>query len=180
MATLPKQSATQEIATFAAGCFWCIEPPFDKVDGVQETIVGYTAGHKENPTYEEVCTGSTGHTEAIRVYYDPLKVTYKKLLEVFWRNVDPTTKNRQFCDTGNQYRSGIYVHNDSQRSLAEASKAAIEKEYGYTVVTEIEDAGTFYPAEEYHQAYYEKNPFHYKSYRIGCGRDARLKELWDK
>ena len=154
------------VATFAGGCFWCMEPPFDKLPGVTATISGYTGGRAVNPTYEQVSSGSTGHAEAVQVIYDPKKVTYEKLLEVFWVNVDPTVTNRQFCDSGTQYRTAIFYSSDAQRVAAEASKAAIEM------------AGAFYPAEDYHQDYYRKNPVRYQLYRSGCGRDARLKQLW--
>jgi peptide-methionine (S)-S-oxide reductase len=170
----------QAVATFAGGCFWCMEAPFDNVPGVTATISGYTGGRKVNPTYEEVSSGATGHAEAVQVVYDPKKVTYEKLLEVYWVNVDPTVMNRQFCDTGTQYRTAIFYHDDAQRKAAEASKAAIEKSKPFKepVVTPIEMAGAFYPAEDYHQDYYKKNPVRYNLYRSGCGRDARLKQLW--
>ena len=168
------------VATFAGGCFWCMEPPFDKLPGVSATISGYIGGQKVNPTYQEVSAGRTGHTEAVQVVYDPKKVTYEKLLEVFWVNIDPTVKDRQFCDTGSQYRSGIFYHDEKQRKAAEASKAALEKSKPFKepIVTEIQMAGTFYPAEDYHQDYYQKNPVRYQLYRQGCGRDARLRQLW--
>ena len=167
-------------ATFAGGCFWCMEPPYDKLDGVIATISGYTGGTKANPTYQEVSAGTTGHAEAVEVEYDPKKISYDKLLEVFWKNIDPTQKDAQFCDHGSQYRSAIFVHNDEQKRLAEASKAALAKSKPFKgdIVTEIAPATTFYRAEEYHQDYYIKNPVRYKFYRTGCGRDARLKELW--
>jgi peptide-methionine (S)-S-oxide reductase len=170
----------QAVATFAGGCFWCMEPPYDKLPGVTATISGYTGGSKVNPTYGEVSSGSTGHTEAVQVVYDPKKVTYEKLLEVFWVNIDPTVKNRQFCDSGGQYRTGIFYQDEAQRKAAEASKAALErsKPFKEPIVTPIEMAGPFYPAEEYHQDYYRKNPVRYDFYRKGCGRDARLKQLW--
>ncbi len=168
-------------ATFAGGCFWCMEPPFDKLDGVVSTTSGYIGGTKKNPTYEEVSSGTTGHTEAVQVVYDPAKVSYEKLLQVFWHNVDPTVSNRQFCDIGEQYRTGIFYHGEQQKKLALASKAAIEKAKPWKVQTEITAAaGPFYPAEEYHQDYYVKNPIRYKFYRNGCGRDARLEEIWGK
>ena len=168
------------VATFAGGCFWCMEPPYDKLPGVTATISGYTGGRKVNPTYEEVGSGLTGHTEAVQVVYDPAKVTYEKLLEVFWVNIDPTVKDRQFCDGGSQYRTGIFFHDEAQRKAAEASKAAIEKSKPFKepIVTPIEMASAFYPAEDYHQDYYKKNPVKYQLYRSGCGRDARLKQLW--
>jgi peptide-methionine (S)-S-oxide reductase len=168
------------VATFAGGCFWCMEPPYDKLTGVVATISGYIAGKTPNPTYQEVSSGSTGHTEAVQVVYDPKKVSYEKLLEVFWVNVDPVVKDRQFCDVGSQYRTGIFVHDDAQRKAAEASKAQVEKTKPFKepIVVPIEAATTFYPAEDYHQDYYVKNPIRYNYYRTGCRRDARLKELW--
>ena len=170
------------IATFAGGCFWCMEQPYDVLPGVVSTTSGYIGGHKKNPTYEEVSTGRTGHTEVVQVVYDPKKVTYEKLLEVFWQNIDPTVKDAQFCDTGSQYRSGIFHHDDAQRQLADASKAALDrtKPFKQPIVTEITRATEFYPAEEYHQDFYLKNPLRYKYYRSGCGRDNRLKQLWGK
>jgi len=177
-AQAPKPATAKAI--FAGGCFWCMEPPFDKTDGVIATISGYTGGTKVNPTYEEVSSGTTGHAESVQVEYDPKKVSYEKLLDVFWHNVDPTQKDGQFCDHGNQYRTAIFVANDEQKKLAEASKAALMKSKPFKgdIVTEIVPATTFYPAEDYHQDYYLKNPVRYKFYRTGCGRDARLKELW--
>ena len=168
------------VATFAGGCFWCMEPPFDKLDGVLSTISGYTGGTVQRPTYEQVSAGRTGHAEAVQVTYDPSKVTYEKLLDVFWHNIDPTVKDRQFCDIGSQYRSAIFVHDAEQRRMAEGSKSALQrsKPFKGDVVTEIVDAGAFHPAEEYHQDYYLKNPVRYRYYRTGCGRDARLRELW--
>jgi peptide-methionine (S)-S-oxide reductase len=170
----------QAVATFAGGCFWCMEPPFDKVPGVTATISGYTGGRKVNPTYEEVSSGATGHAEAVQVIYDPKKVTYEKLLEVYWVNVDPTVKDQQFCDHGTQYRTTIFYHDEAQRIAAEASKAALDKSRPFKdpIVTPIVMVGAFYPAEEYHQDYYRKNPVRYQLYRSGCGRDARLKQLW--
>ena len=174
------QPAKLAKATFAGGCFWCMEPPFDKLDGVVSTVSGYIGGHKKNPTYEQVSAGGTGHAEAVQVTYDPAKVTYQKLLDVFWRNVDPTVKDRQFCDHGNQYRSGIFAHDEAQKRLAEESKAALAKSKDWKIVTEIVPATQFYPAEEYHQDYYKKNPLRYKLYRANCGRDNRLEQLWGK
>jgi len=168
-------------ATFAGGCFWCMEPPYDKLDGVVSTTSGYIGGTKKNPTYEEVSAGGTGHAEAVQVVYDPAKVSYAKLLDVFWRNVDPLTANAQFCDHGDQYRTAIFVHDAEQKRMAEESKAQVQKKFiERKVVTEITQAAVFYPAEEYHQDYYEKNPIRYKFYRTSCGRDARLEELWGK
>jgi peptide-methionine (S)-S-oxide reductase len=180
MAATPAPAPGQAVATFAGGCFWCMEPPYDKLPGVVATISGYTGGRTANPTYEQVSSGSTGHAEAVQVIYDPKKVSYEKLLEVYWVNVDPTVKDRQFCDTGTQYRTAIFYHDEAQRKAAEASKAAIEKSKPFKepIVTPIEMAGAFYPAEEYHQDYYKKNPVRYNFYRTGCGRDARLKQLW--
>lgn len=165
-------------ATFAGGCFWCMEHPFDELDGVISTTSGYTGGRTKKPTYEEVSAGWTGHAESVRVVYDPERVSYGKLLEVFWRNIDPLTANRQFCDAGSQYRSAIFYHDEEQRRLAEESKRGLEKGRGWRIVTEIVPAGEFHPAEEYHQDYYRKNPLRYRIYRTGCGRDKRLKELW--
>ena len=169
-----------ETATFAAGCFWGVEDAFSKVKGVRSTRVGYTGGTVPNPTYEDVCSGTTGHAEAVEVVYDPAQVGYETLLEVFWRNVDPTTPDRQFCDRGPQYRTAIFVHDATQRRLAEASKQrlAAAGTLPGPIVTEIVAAAAFYPAEEYHQDYYRKNPLRYKLYRRGCGRDERLAELW--
>jgi len=165
-------------ATFAGGCFWCMEPPFDKLDGVLATISGYAGGKKKNPTYEEVSAGTTGHTEVVQVTYDPKKISYSKLLEVFWRNIDPLTPNRQFCDAGSQYRSAIFYHDQNQKRLAEESKATIAKRFKTPIVTEIVPLTEFFPAEDYHQDYYKKNPVRYQVYRYGCGRDQRLEELW--
>ncbi|MCP4401574.1 MAG: peptide-methionine (S)-S-oxide reductase MsrA [bacterium] len=166
-------------ATFAGGCFWCMEPPFDKLEGVYSTTSGYTGGHKDNPTYKEVSAGETGHTETVEVLYDPEKISYEKLLEVFWVNIDPTVKDRQFCDPGSQYRTAIFYHDEEQKDLAEASKKPVVEKFG-TVHTEIVSATTFYAAEGYHQDYYKKNPLRYKYYRTSCGRDKRLKALWGK
>ena len=175
-----RDEASLAKATFAGGCFWCMEGPFDELEGVLSTTSGYIAGHKKNPTYEEVSAGTTGHTEAVQVVYDPKKITYQKLLDVFWVNIDPTVKDRQFCDHGSQYRSGIFYHNAEQQQLAEASKKQLEKDKPFDgmIVTEITEATEFYPAEDYHQDYYIKNPIRYKYYRYSCGRDQRLQELW--
>lgn len=169
-------------ATFAGGCFWCMEPPYDNLEGVVSVTSGYTGGQVKYPTYEEVSAGGTGHAEAIHVEYDPEKITYGRLLEIFWRNIDPTTPDKQFCDTGSQYRSAIFYHDEEQRRLAEESKRTLDgsKMLPGPVVTEIVPASDFYPAEEYHQKYYLKNPVRYKLYRYGCGRDKRLGELWGK
>ena len=178
--TAPPAKPTTAVATFAGGCFWCMEPPYDKLPGVLSTTSGYMGGAKKNPTYEEVSGGATGHTEVVQVLYDPSKVSYEKLLDVFWVNVDPTVKDRQFCDVGSQYRTAIFVGSPEQRKAAEASKAALEqsKPFKGAIVTPVVDAGEFWPAEDYHQDYYQKNPVRYSYYRTGCGRDARLKQLW--
>jgi peptide-methionine (S)-S-oxide reductase len=168
-----------ETATFAGGCFWCMEKPFDEIPGVIATTSGYTGGHKKNPTYEEVSAGTTGHAESIEVTYDPKIVSYEKLLDVFWKNVDPTAKDRQFCDSGSQYRSAIFTHGPDQAKAAQTSKAELEKSGRFPVIhTEITAASEFFLAEEYHQDYYKKNPIRYRYYRHGCGRDKRLEELW--
>jgi len=169
-------------ATFAGGCFWCMEPPFDKLPGVISTTSGYTGGRTRNPTYEQVSGGQTGHAEAVEIEYDPRRVSYEKLLEVFWHNIDPTQRDGQFCDHGSPYRTAIFYHNDEQKRLAEASKAALikSKPFKGEIVTEITRATEFYRAEDYHQDFYQKNPIRYKFYRTGCGRDARLRELWGK
>ena len=168
------------LATFAGGCFWCVSSDFDKVPGVISTTSGYTGGHTANPTYEQVSHGGTGHAEAVEIVYDPAKVSYEKLLDVFWHNVDPLAKNRQFCDHGDQYRSAIFYLGEKQRGLAETSKAAVQARFKQPIATEIAPAGPFYKAEDYHQDYYLKNPVRYKFYRFNCGRDARLEELWGK
>ena len=174
-------SAKTEVATFAGGCFWCMQPPYDalKGQGVVKTVVGYTGGHLDNPTYPEVSSGTSGHVEAIEVYYNPEKISYQELLTVFWHNIDPTVENQQFCDKGEQYRSAIFYQNEEQKQLDEESKAKVIQEYKFPhVYTEILPAQTFYPAEDYHQEYYKKNPVRYKYYRYRCGRDKRLKQLW--
>jgi peptide-methionine (S)-S-oxide reductase len=178
MMGLPASAAPAAHATFAGGCFWCMVHPFDQLPGVISVTSGYTGGTKQKPTYEEVSSGGTGHAESVDVVYDPSKVSYEKLLDTFWHNVDPLAKDYQFCDHGTQYRSGIFVHDENQRKLAEASKAAVQKRFKQPVVTEITPASTFWPAEKYHQDYYKKNPLRYNFYRTSCGRDARLKQLW--
>ncbi len=165
-------------ATFAGGCFWSVELLFDKVDGVLSTTSGYTGGAKKNPTYEEVSAGTTGHAEAVQVTYDPKKVSYEKLLEVFWRNIDPLTPNAQFCDVGSEYRTALFYHDEAQKRLAEKSKKALQGRFKQPIVTEIVAASQFYPAEDYHQDFHLKNPARYQLYRIGCGRARRLEELW--
>jgi peptide-methionine (S)-S-oxide reductase len=171
-----------ELATFAGGCFWCMEPPFDKLDGVVSTVSGYLGGTEENPTYQEVSAGRTGHAETVQITFDPSKVTYRKLLEVFWKQINPTTADRQFVDVGRQYRSAIFYQNEVQRRLAEESRKEMENSgrFGAPIVTEIVPAGTFWPAEDYHQDYYMKNPLRYKFYRFGSGRDQYLKKIWGK
>ena len=173
-------SPQHAVATFAGGCFWCMEPPFDKLKGVISTTSGYIGGHKQDPTYKQVVAGGTGHAEAVQIVYDPSQVTYERLLHVFWRNIDPLAKDRQFCDSGNQYRTAIFVHDAEKRRLAEASKQALKQSgrFPTPIQTEIVEAGQFYPAEDYHQDYYVKNPVQYRFYRWNCGRDQRLRELW--
>ncbi len=178
-AAKPMHNSTA-VAIFAGGCFWCMEPPYDEIDGVVSTTSGYIGGHRENPTYEEVSSGRTGHTEAVKVVYDPAKVSYAELLDIFWVNIDPVTPNAQFCDRGSQYRSGIFYLDEDQARQARATRDAIaaSDRFDQPIVTEITAASTFYPAEDYHQDYYLKNPFRYKYYRTSCGRDFRLKKLW--
>jgi len=168
------------IATFAGGCFWCMEPVFDALDGVISTTSGYTGGTLHHPTYEEVSSGSTGHAEAIQVRYDPARVSYDRLLQVYWHNIDPTAENRQFCDRGTQYRTAIFYHDEAQRLAAERSRAELERSgaIAVAIATDIVAAGNFYPAEDYHQDYYRKNPVRYQRYHDACGRDERLEELW--
>jgi peptide-methionine (S)-S-oxide reductase len=168
-------------ATFAGGCFWCMQPIFESLQGVISATVGFTGGHTANPTYEEVSSGHTGHAEAVEVIYDPKKITYQELVEVFWRNIDPTTYNRQFSDYGSQYRTAIFYHNLEQRKLAEQSKAQLERAGSLgdkPIATEILPATTFYPAEEYHQDFFRKESFRYNLYKQGSGRESRLRELW--
>ena len=178
-AAAPRSGSTPTArATFAGGCFWCMEPPYDELEGVISTIAGYIGGTKKNPTYEEVSAGTTGHAEAVQITYDPTKISYEKLLDVFWRNIDPLTANAQFCDSGSQYRSAIFYHDEAQKNLAEASKKRLQSRFKQPIVTKIVRATEFYPAEDYHQDYYKKNPIRYKVYRYGCGRDQRLQALW--
>lgn len=178
----PSSVTRLEKATFAGGCFWCMVPEFDKLSGVASVVSGYTGGFMKNPTYEEVSSGTTGHAESVEITYDPGKISFSKLLDVFWHNIDPTVKGRQFCDVGYQYRSAIFYHNEEQKRLAEASKNSliVSKKIKGSIYTEIVPAGVFYPAEEYHQNYYKKNPVRYKFYRYNCGRDRRLQEIWGK
>ncbi|MDE0862214.1 MAG: peptide-methionine (S)-S-oxide reductase MsrA [Rubripirellula sp.] len=169
---------TDQLATFAGGCFWCMEPAFDKLDGVISTTSGYTGGRTKNPTYEQVTTGKTGHIESMQVRFDPSRVSYEELVWLFWHNVDPTQVNGQFCDKGNQYRTVIFVHNQDQQQIAQSTQKRVGDELGKRIATQIVAAGRFYPAEDYHQDYYRKNPTKYKFYRWNCGRDARLKVVW--
>jgi peptide-methionine (S)-S-oxide reductase len=175
-------SAEQAKAVFAGGCFWCMEEAFEKVDGVISVTSGYMGGKTSNPTYEEVSAGNTGHAESVEVAYDPAKVSYQKLLDHFWKNVDPVTPNAQFCDHGSQYRAVIFYGNDQEKQLAEASRQAIvqSKRFKEPIVTEVTMASKFYPAEEYHQDFYKKNPIRYKFYKTSCGRVNRLEMLWGK
>ncbi len=177
---LTKKNNSTEVATFAGGCFWCMQPPFDKHDGVISTFVGYTGGNVEDPTYEEVCSGTTGHTEAVEIEFDPAVVSYDELLNVFWRNIDPTALNSQFADRGSQYRTAIFYHNDEQKRLAEESKEKLAKsgKYDKPLVTEITPATEFYKAEGYHQEYYKKNSYRYKMYKSGSGREKYIKDVW--
>lgn len=173
-------SATEEeVAIFAGGCFWCMEPPFENTDGVLSVVSGYAGGTVVNPSYEQVSSGNTGHAEAVKIIFDPAVVSYKQLLDIFWRNIDPTVDSRQFCDIGDQYRSAIFATNDKQLEEAQKTKQALidsgKFEHVYTVV---ERATDFYPAEDYHQDYYKKNPVSYEFYKFSCGRDSRLKDLW--
>ncbi|MCI0749935.1 MAG: peptide-methionine (S)-S-oxide reductase MsrA [Nevskiales bacterium] len=168
------------LATFAGGCFWCMEADFEKAPGVLSVVSGYTGGSVKTPDYEAVSAGRTGHAESVEIRFDPAKTSYAELLKVFWRNIDPTAKDRQFCDSGAQYRSAIFYHDAEQRRLAEAGKTELEKSGRFKgpIYTEIAAAGPFYPAEDYHQDYYKKNPLRYNGYRWSCGRDRRLQELW--
>ncbi len=182
MATPPVAAKSESTARaiFAGGCFWCMEAPFDVLPGVISTTSGYISGQKKDPTYQEVSAGTTGHTEAVEIVYDPKKISFDKLLETFWVNIDPTTANKQFCDSGSQYRSGIYYVDAGQEKAARDSKATLDKTKPFkeAIQTEIVAATVFYAAEDYHQDYYKKNPIRYKYYRNGCGRDARLKQIW--
>ncbi|NGP54396.1 peptide-methionine (S)-S-oxide reductase MsrA [Thioalkalivibrio sp. XN8] len=167
------------VATFAGGCFWCMEPPYDALEGVLSTTSGYAGGTEEDPSYEQVARGLTSHAEVVQVVYDPARVSYEELLRVYWRNIDPLAVDRQFCDAGRQYRSAIYYHDEAQRAAAERSLQEVQARFDAPVATEIEPlADSFYPAEAYHQDYYQKNPLRYRFYRFNCGRDQRLAELW--
>jgi peptide-methionine (S)-S-oxide reductase len=174
--TLP--AAVADTATFAGGCFWCMEPPYDKIDGVAQTISGYAGGEIENPTYRQVAGGRTNHTETVQIIYDSTKVDYERLLRIYWHNVDPFDGTGQFCDRGSQYRPAIFAHDDRQRRLAEETKAAVNAQFDESVAVEIEPLSAFYVAEDYHQNFYQKNPRRYNSYRQGCRRDARLQAIW--
>jgi peptide-methionine (S)-S-oxide reductase len=165
-------------AIFAGGCFWSVERFFDKVDGVVATVSGFTGGSKKNPTYEEVVTGRTGHVESVQVTYDPKKVSYEKLLDAFWHNIDPLTPNGQFCDFGDQYRTAIFYNDETQKRLAENSKKALQGRFKQSIATQILSASEFYPAEDYHQDFHIKNPIRYEAYRIACGRDRQLAKIW--
>lgn len=178
MAPLPQPKEGQALATFAGGCFWCVESDFDHVPGVISTTSGYTGGKAANPTYNQVSAGGTGHAESVEIIYDPKKVSYAQLVDYFWRHIDPTVKDQQFCDHGNQYRTAIFVHGAEEKKLAEDSKKKVEAELKKPIYTEIADAGKFYPAEEYHQDFYVKNPAKYKFYRWNCGRDQRIEQIW--
>lgn len=186
-AVADKEKTTKEteggraVATFAGGCFWCMQPPYDAIDGVLSTTVGYTGGRVENPTYEQVCSGRTGHAEAVRIVFDPKRVTYEALLEVFWRNIDPTAENAQFADVGTQYRTAIFYHDAVQKRLAEESRRRLLASGKFArVATEIVPAGPFYPAEEHHQGYYRKNRERYERYKVGSGRAGYLERTWGK
>ncbi len=171
-----------ERAVFAGGCFWCMQPAFDRLKGVISTAVGYTGGEVENPSYEQVCSGKTGHVEAIEIVFDPSIITFRELIETFWKNIDPTQPNGQFADTGAQYRTVIYYHDESQKRAAEASRQELESsgKFGRRIVTDIEPAKQFYRAEEHHQEYYLKNPTHYTFYKKGSGRESFLERVWGK
>jgi methionine-S-sulfoxide reductase len=174
------KDARTEVATFAGGCFWCMEPAFDALVGVRLTTVGYTGGEEKAPTYDEVASGRTGHAEAIQVVFDPTKISYAELLDVFWRNIDPTQVNGQFADKGRQYRTAIFYHGEEQKRMAEASKEALERsgKFNREIVTEVVPATDFYKAEEYHQDYYRKNPARYEGYKYGSGRGQFIEKMW--
>jgi len=176
----PAAAKRVETAIFAGGCFWCMEPVFDRLPGVLSVTPGYTGGDTPNPSYQEVCDGETGHLEAVSIVFDPSLVTFRELVRIFWRNIDPTTRNRQFCDYGSQYQSAIFYLGDEQKGIAEETRRELEesRRFDRPVATKILPAGIFYPAEEYHQQYYKKNPLRYQAYHAGCGRVGRLKELW--
>jgi len=179
-AALPAATAAQRVATFAGGCFWSMQKAFDGVPGVVSVTAGYAGGSKARPSYQEVETGRTGHAESVQVIYDPARISYEGLLDIYWHHIDPLTINSAFCDHGPQYRSIIFYRDAEQQRLAEASKRALDQSHRFStpIVTAIQPATAFYPAEEYHQQYYKKNPANYAAYRIGCGRDQRIRELW--
>lgn len=174
----PKPTPNRSLATFAGGCFWCVEAAFEAVPGVRTVTSGYAGGTTKHPTYDEVGSGRTGHAEVVQVVYDAGRVSYEKLLEVFWRNIDPLDGGGQFCDRGSQYRSAVFPYDEAQKAAAEASKKALEARFQRPIATEIVMGATFYPAEDYHQDYYRKDPVRYHQYRTGCGRDGRLKDVW--
>ena len=179
-ASLPVPDAGQRVATFAGGCFWSMQKAFDGVAGVISTTAGYAGGTKADPSYENVETGRTGHAESVQLIYDPARISYERLLDIYWHHIDPLTVNAAFCDHGPQYRSIIFYRDAEQQRLAEASKRALDQSHRFAtpIVTAIQPATAFYPAEEYHQQYYKKNPARYEAYRIGCGRDQRIRQLW--
>jgi len=179
---IDKNNENFEKATFAGGCFWCMQPPYDDLPGVISTTVGYIGGHTKNPTYEEVCSGETGHAEAVQIVFNPKKTSYAELLQAFWRNIDPTNAYGQFADVGSQYRTAIFYYNDKQKEVALRSKKELEEtgKYNKPIVTEIVEATTYYPAEEHHQKFYKKNPLRYNSYKVGSGRAGYIKEKWGK
>lgn len=170
----------QQVATFAGGCFWCMVSPFDVYDGVKEVISGYTGGHKEHPTYEDVKAGATGHMEAVQISFDPDVISYGKLLDLFWQQIDPTDGGGQFVDRGRSYQTAVFYHSEDQRRIAEASKRQLAAKFNLPIATEILPAETFWPAEEHHQDFYKKNPGHYKAYRRGSGRDDYIDKVWQK
>lgn len=176
----PTTAEKTESAVFAGGCFWCMEPVFDRTEGVISVTPGYTGGTTPNPSYQEVCAGDTGHAEAVRIVFDPERVGFRELLNIFWRNIDPTSRNRQFCDFGTQYRTAVFYTNAEQQRVAEESRSELaqSRRFERSIATEIVAAGEFYPAEEYHQQYYKKNPERYMMYHEACGRKSRLKEIW--
>jgi peptide-methionine (S)-S-oxide reductase len=179
-ATMANANEEQKLATFAGGCFWCTESDFEKVNGVISVTSGYTGGVEANPSYEQVSSGTTGHAEGVQIVFDPEKITYKELIDIYWKSIDPTNAQGQFCDIGKQYRTEIFYHDDEQKQIAEETKKQIEEsgKLPSAIATKITKATEFYPAEDYHQDYHKKNPVRYKYYRYSCGRDEKLKELW--
>ncbi len=180
MRSTENENSSIEIATFAGGCFWCMESPYEKLQGVTKVVSGYSGGDVEDPSYEQVSSGATGHREAVQVYYDPEKISYKKILDVFWRQIDPADAGGQFADRGFQYTTAMFYHSSSQKEMAEESKREYQEYFDEPIVTSIEEFMNFYPAEEYHQDYYKKNPLRYKFYRTGSGRDRYLDEQWNE